>query len=124
MATSKTTPQKQHLKNNNWLVTNQFWVEGPGSGKSLTILIAARKLWNLLNQPTIIIVVDREQLQDQMVKQFVQTNTQNCRIAEGKDDLLSLLRDGDGYRGIILTIMHKFDWRDAVEIKRADVVML
>ena len=95
-----------------------------GSGKSLTILFAARKLWNLLNQPTVIIVLDREQLQDQMVKQFVQTNTQNCRVAEGKDDLLSLLRDGDGYRGIILTIMHKFDWRDAVEIKRSDVVML
>jgi type I restriction enzyme R subunit len=95
-----------------------------GSGKSLTILFAARKLWNLLDQPTIIIVVDREQLQDQMVKQFVQTNTQNCRIAEGKDDLLGLLRNGDGYRGIILTIMHKFDWRDAVEIKRSDVVML
>jgi type I restriction enzyme R subunit len=34
-----------------------------GSGKSLTILFAARKLWSLLNQPTIIIVVDREQLQ-------------------------------------------------------------
>jgi type I restriction enzyme R subunit len=95
-----------------------------GSGKSLTILFAARKLWNLLGQPTIIIVVDREQLQDQMVKQFVQTNTQNCRIAESKDDLLKLLSEGDGYRGIVLTIMHKFDWRDALEIRRPDVVML
>jgi type I restriction enzyme R subunit len=95
-----------------------------GSGKSLTILFAARKLWNLLNQPTIIIVVDRDQLQDQMVKQFIQTNTENCRVAESKDDLLALLRDGDGYRGIILTIMHKFDWRDAVEINRPDVIMM
>jgi type I restriction enzyme R subunit len=95
-----------------------------GSGKSLTILFAARKLWSLLNQPTIIIVVDRDQLQDQMVKQFVQTNTENCRVAESKDDLLALLRDGDGYRGIILTIMHKFDWRDAVEINRSDVIMM
>jgi len=95
-----------------------------GSGKSLTMLFAARKLWNLLGQPTIIIVVDRDQLQDQMVKQFVQTNTQNCRIAESKDDLLKLLSEGDGYRGIVLTIMHKFDWRDAIEIKRPDVVML
>ena len=95
-----------------------------GSGKSLTILFTARKLWSLLNQPTIIIVVDRDQLQDQMVKQFVQTNTETCRVAESKDDLLNLLREGDGYRGIILTIMHKFDWRDAVEINRPDVIML
>lgn len=95
-----------------------------GSGKSLTILFTARKLWSLLNQPTIIIVVDRNQLQDQMVKQFVQTNTETCRVAESKDDLLNLLREGDGYRGIILTIMHKFDWRDAVEINRPDVIML
>ena len=95
-----------------------------GSGKSLTILFTARKLWSLLNQPTIIIVVDRDPLQDQMVKQFVQTNTETCRIAESKEDLLNLLREGDGYRGIILTIMHKFDWRDNLIINRPDIIML
>jgi len=41
-----------------------------GSGKSLTILFACAQAVDFLGQPTIIIVVDRDQLQDQMVKQF------------------------------------------------------
>ena len=44
-----------------------------GSGKSLTILFAAKKMWHdpRLEQPTILIVIDRDQLQDQMIGQFV-----------------------------------------------------
>ena len=81
-----------------------------GSGKSLTILFAAKKLWHhpKLQQPTILIVIDRDQLQDQMMGQFIRTNTENCKVAQSKAELVNLLSDGDGYRGIIVTIMHKF----------------
>lgn len=71
-----------------------------GSGKSLTILFAAKKMWHhpKLQQPTILIVIDRDQLQDQMIGQFIRTNTEACRVAESKAELISLLSDGDGYR--------------------------
>lgn len=97
-----------------------------GSGKSLTILFAARKLWHhpKLQQPTIIIVIDRDQLQDQMIGQFVRTNTETCRIAESKADLIKLLTDGDGFRGIIVTIMHKFSGYEKFAVPRSNVIAL
>jgi len=54
-----------------------------GSGKSLTMIFAARKLWNhpVLQQPTIIIVVDREQLEEQMAGELFRTNTENVVVA-------------------------------------------
>lgn len=95
-----------------------------GSGKSLTMLFAARKLWTHpdLRQPTIIIVVDRDQLQDQMAGQLFATNTENCVVAESKADLLRRLREG--YRGIIVTIMHKFERQDNFATDRRDIIMM
>jgi type I restriction enzyme R subunit len=97
-----------------------------GSGKSLTILFAAKKLWHhpTLQQPTILIVIDRDQLQDQMIKQFIQTNTETCRVAESKTDLIRLLSDGDGFRGVILTIMHKFSGYERFAVPRRNVIGL
>lgn len=97
-----------------------------GSGKSLTILFAAKKLWHhtSLQQPTVLVVIDREQLQDQMFGQFIRTNTESCRVAEGRDELISLLTDGDGYRGIIVTIMHKFSGHERFTVPRRNVIGL
>ncbi len=95
-----------------------------GSGKSLTILFAAKKLWHVLNQPTILIVIDRDQLQDQMTGTFIRTNTEHCRVAASKAELVRLLSDGDGYRGIIVTIMHKFSGHERVAVPRPDVIAL
>jgi type I restriction enzyme, R subunit len=97
-----------------------------GSGKSLTILFAAKKMWHdpALQQPTILVVIDREQLQDQMFGQFVRTNTETCRVAAGRDDLIRLLSDGDGFRGIIVTIMHKFTGRENFAVPRRNVIAL
>jgi type I restriction enzyme R subunit len=97
-----------------------------GSGKSLTILFAAKKMWHspALQQPTILIVIDREQLQDQMFGQFVRTNTETCKVAASKDELVRLLSDGEGYRGIIVTIMHKFTGRESFAVPRRNVIAL
>jgi len=94
-----------------------------GSGKSLTMLFAARKMWfdPALQMPTIIIVVDRDQLEDQISGQFFRTNTENCHVATSREDLLTKLRDG--YRGIIVTIMHKFEPGD-FQIDRRNVIVL
>ena len=97
-----------------------------GSGKSLTMLFAARKLWNnpSLAQPTIIIVVDREQLQDQMVGELFKTNSENVQIAMSIRDLRRLIGEGNGYRGIIVTIVNKFDGMQEELSKRPNIIML
>ena len=113
------------------LEREQEWRRGlvwhtQGSGKSLTILFAAKKLWHhpKLQQPTILVVIDREQLQDQMIGQFIHTNTDTCRVAESKADLIELLSAGDGYRGVILTIMHKFTGHEDFAVPRRNVIAL
>ncbi len=95
-----------------------------GSGKSLTMIFAAQKLWNhaALRQPTIIIVVDREQLQEQMAGNLYATNTENVVVAERISHLRQLIRDD--YRGVILTIVNKFDEMEAELSSRPDIVML
>jgi type I restriction enzyme R subunit len=94
-----------------------------GSGKSLTMLFAARKMWfhPTLSQPTILIIVDRDQLEDQISGQFFRTNTENCYVTTSREDLLAKLREG--YRGIIVTIMQKFQPGD-FQVDRRNVIVL
>jgi type I restriction enzyme R subunit len=95
-----------------------------GSGKSLTMIFAARKLWNhpILAQPTLIIVVDRVQLEEQMAGELYGTNTENVAVAETKRELRALL--ADDYRGVILTLVHKFDDIEPEMTDRANVIAL
>lgn len=80
-----------------------------GSGKTLTMIYAARSLWEdpKLKSPTVILLVDREQLGDQMDRELNSTGTDNVHVAASKRDLEEKLR-GD-YRGVILTTVHLFD---------------
>jgi type I restriction enzyme R subunit len=95
-----------------------------GSGKSLTMIFAARKLWNdpTLEQPTLVIVVDREQLEDQMAGELYGTNTENVAVADSKRELRNLI--ASDYRGVILTLVHKFDDIEPEMTTRANVIML
>lgn len=97
-----------------------------GSGKSLTMVFAARKLWNHpdMRQPTVIIVVDREQLQDQMLGELYNTNTENVAVAESIRGLRRLMGEGDGHRGIIVTIVNKFDGMQQALSGRNNIIML
>lgn len=94
-----------------------------GSGKSLTMLFAARKMWfhPALGLPTILLLVDREQLEDQISGQFFRTNTENCYVTTSREDLLRQLRDG--FRGILVTIMQKFQPGD-FQVDRRNVIVL
>ncbi len=80
-----------------------------GSGKTLTMIYAARSLWEepKLNQPTVILLVDREQLGNQMDRELMATGTENVHVAASKRDLEAKLA-GD-YRGVILTTVHLFE---------------
>ena len=80
-----------------------------GSGKTLTMIYAARSLWEepTLKQPTVILLVDREQLGDQMTRELSSTGTDNVHVAASKKDLEASLT-GD-FRGVILTTVHLFE---------------
>jgi len=80
-----------------------------GSGKTLTMIYAARSLWEdpKLQQPTVILLVDREQLGNQMDRELNSTGTDNVHVAASKRDLEEKL-SGD-YRGVILTTVHLFE---------------
>ena len=95
-----------------------------GSGKSLTMIFAARKLWNHpdLAQPTLVIVVDRVQLEEQMAGELYGTNTENVAIAATKRELRNLL--AQDYRGVVLTLVHKFDDIEPEMTGRSNVIVL
>lgn len=96
-----------------------------GSGKTLTMIYAARSLWedSRLKQPTVILLVDREQLGDQMDRELNSTGTDNVHVATSKRDLEEKL--AGGYRGVILTTVHLFEGMPKhVTKKRTNVVVL
>ena len=78
-----------------------------GSGKSLTMLFAARKLKNVgLKNPTTLIVIDRRDLDDQINETFTACQFKGVELATGRDHLRELLA-GD-QRGVIITTVQKF----------------
>jgi type I restriction enzyme, R subunit len=96
-----------------------------GSGKTLTMIYAARSLWEEpgLKQPTVILLVDREQLGDQMDRELQSSGTANVHVASSKRDLEEKLT-GD-YRGVILTTVHLFEGMPQHVTKhRANVIVM
>lgn len=82
-----------------------------GSGKSLLMLFAARKLRKQaeLGNPTVLIVVDRTDLDSQITKEFGSADVSNFITTDSIKELNSLLEKDT--RKIIITMIHKF--RDA-----------
>lgn len=82
-----------------------------GSGKTLTMMVAAKKLRRIpeLENPTILMVVDRIELQDQLSRNL-ETFGLSFEVAGSKEHLKSLLKSD--YRGVIVTLIHKFQGMD------------
>jgi len=80
-----------------------------GSGKTLTMIVAAHKLRKApsLKNPTLLMVVDRTELEEQMGKNLQRYGFPAVEIAESKEKLQKLL--ASDYRGLIVTLIHKFD---------------
>jgi type I restriction enzyme R subunit len=95
-----------------------------GSGKSLTMLFAARKLKNVgLNNPTILIVTDRRDLDEQINRDtFGACQFKGVEQARSRKHLHSLLA-GD-QRGVIITTVQKFEEQMAGLAARENVVVL
>ena len=102
-----------------------FW-HTQGSGKSLSMVFYAHLLQKVLDSPTIVVMTDRIDLDDQLYTQFSKCASflrQNPVQAESKAHLKSLL-NGREVNGIIFTTMFKFETsEEPLSLRRNIVVM-
>jgi type I restriction enzyme R subunit len=79
-----------------------------GSGKSLLMVFAALKLRKIqaLKNPTILIIVDRVDLDTQITATFSASDIPNTTRCNNRDELAKLLKQDT--RKIIITTIHKF----------------
>ncbi len=80
-----------------------------GSGKTYTMIVAAKKLIEepAFGNPTVLMVVDRNELEAQMFSNLEAVGFGNVEVARSKRHLVRLLREDR--RGLIVTMIHKFD---------------
>ena len=95
-----------------------------GSGKSLLMVFAAQKLRmaSALRNPTVIIVVDRLDLDAQISATFHASDIPNLVKAETRAELETLLKQDT--RKIIITTIFKFGESDGVLNERENIIML
>lgn len=79
-----------------------------GSGKTYTMIKAAELLFKAheAQKPTILLMIDRNELEDQMLKNLASVGLANVAHADRIAELNRLLKED--YRGIIVTMIHKF----------------
>lgn len=109
---------------NGWPKKGLIW-HFQGSGKSLLMVFAAQKLrmYPALKSPTVIIVVDRLDLDTQITGTFNSTEIPNTIAAESRDELRSLLAQDT--RKIIITLIHKFgDSTGALNYRNNIIIMV
>lgn len=87
-----------------------FW-HTQGSGKSLSMVFYAHLLQEALNSPTVVVITDRNDLDNQLYSQFSKCQEflrQTPIQAQSRENLKELL-DGREANGIIFTTMQKFE---------------
>lgn len=102
-----------------------FW-HTQGSGKSLSMVFYAHLLQEALNSPTIVVITDRNDLDDQLYGQFVKCKDflrQEPMHAESRENLKTLL-NGRQANGIIFTTMQKFEESDEPMSERRNIVVM
>jgi len=79
-----------------------------GSGKTLTMITAAKLIMEnpKFQNPTILMIVDRNELEQQLFKN-IESAKLPVKRAESKKELKQLLETD--YRGLIISTIHKFD---------------
>lgn len=102
-----------------------FW-HTQGSGKSLSMVFYAHLLQEVLDSPTIVVMTDRIELDDQLYSQFSKCSEflrQTPVQAESKEHLKSLL-EGRNANGIIFTTMFKFERGEEPLSNRRNIVVM
>lgn len=102
-----------------------FW-HTQGSGKSLSMVFYAHLLQEALDSPTVVVLTDRNDLDDQLYSQFVKCKDflrQEPLQAESRENLKTLLA-GRQANGIIFTTMQKFEESDEPLSERHNIIVM
>lgn len=102
-----------------------FW-HTQGSGKSLSMVFLAHLLQTRIECPTIVIITDRNDLDDQLYGQFSRCKDflrQTPVQAKSRENLKELLSGRDA-NGILFTTMQKFEGGDEPLCIRSNVVVM
>ena len=102
-----------------------FW-HTQGSGKSLSMVFYAHLIQSVLNKPTIVVLKDRNDLDDQLYTQFSKCQhflRQKPVQATSRDNLRELLL-GREANGIIFTTMQKFEESNEPLSSRRNIVVM
>ncbi|MFA6331421.1 MAG: HsdR family type I site-specific deoxyribonuclease [Methanoregula sp.] len=83
-----------------------------GSGKTLTMIFAANKLYHqpVMENPSIFFIVDRIDLEDQLYEEYTALTIKPPEIIGNIGELKRVIAadQGKGRRGIMITLIHKF----------------
>jgi type I restriction enzyme R subunit len=95
-----------------------------GSGKTYTMIKAAELLFKApeTEKPTILMMIDRNELEDQMLKNLASLGLNNVEHAHSIARLNQLLKND--YRGIVVTTIQKFHGMPAKINERGNVYVL
>lgn len=102
-----------------------FW-HTQGSGKSLSMVFYAHLLQEALDSPTIVVITDRNDLDDQLYGQFAKCKEflrQDPIHAQSRQNLKELL-DGRKANGIIFTTMQKFEESHEPLSERNNIIVM
>lgn len=102
-----------------------FW-HTQGSGKSLSMVFYAHLLQSALNSPTIVVITDRNDLDDQLYTQFAKCKDflrQEPVHATSRANLKQLL-DGIKANGIFFTTMQKFEESAEPLSERRNIIVM
>jgi|HubBroStandDraft_2_1064218.scaffolds.fasta_scaffold00464_9 type I restriction enzyme R subunit len=95
-----------------------------GSGKTLTMLTVAAKVLRDTPgaaKPTVLMLIDRNELEGQLHKNIIGYGL-SAKVADSKKDLQDIL--GSDYRGLVVSMIHKFDDVPANLNTRDSVIVL
>lgn len=95
-----------------------------GSGKTFTMIKAAELLFNAASadKPTVLILIDRNELEDQLLRNLAMLGIGNIQHAQNIAQLNKLLKDD--YRGIIVSTIHKFQGMPAKLNQRSNIFVM
>ena len=102
-----------------------FW-HTQGSGKSLSMVFYSHLIQESLNSPTIVVITDRNDLDDQLFSQFAKCSDflrQKPIQAESREHLIKLL-DGRKANGIFFTTIEKFTESDKPLSTRNNIIVM
>ncbi|MBR6965373.1 type I restriction endonuclease subunit R [Candidatus Saccharibacteria bacterium] len=102
-----------------------FW-HTQGSGKSFSMVFYAANMIKRLNNPTIVVVTDRNDLDDQLYETFAKCSEylrQKPEHVESRKDLIERLENKQ-VGGIIFTTLQKFEEETGLLSERDDIIVI